>query len=248
MLNIINVYQKGIVPLDLDIEFDEKHPNKPHWVWVKNFKDHPRFISIRTSQNSEYIYKVFGDFYYPIKDIPTQDVQRDLIAAVATHYDEIMGNLNPKIADFLLTEVNRLNLPKSVKILDVGAGTGITSLPFIRSGYSNITLLDVSKEMLEIAKCKAEFKNIKIVVSDIRKLDLSQKYDLIISSMVFCDLTKNELEQAIENLVKYLNRGSYIALVEDEDRKIYHEYFETISSGMAPFNEYKKFYFVGKVK
>lgn len=248
MINIINVYKKEEVPSNLDIEFDKKHLDKPHWVWVKNFKDHPRFISIRTSQNSEYIYKAFGNFYYPIESIPTQNVQRDLTAAIASHYDEIVGDLNPKIADFLLTEVNKLNLSKKVKILDVGAGTGITSLSFIRAGYSDITLLDSSREMLEIARSKAELKNTKTIASDVRKLDLSEKYDLIISSMVFCDLTENELEQAIENLLKYLNHGAHIALVEDEDHKVYHKYFETISSGMAPFNEYKKFYFVGKVK
>lgn len=247
MINVINAYKKEVVPQNLDIEFDETHPEKPHWVWVKNFKDHPRFLSIRTSQNSEYIYKAFGNFYYPIESIPTQEVQRDLTAAMAPHYDEIVGNLNPKIADFLLTEVDKLNLPKDIKILDVGAGTGITSLPFIKSGYNNITLLDVSEEMLEVAKNKPEFKNTKIIVSDIRRLDLPGKYDLIISSMVFCDLTEKELKLTITNLVKYLNRGSYIALIEDEDHEVYYKYFETISSGMAPFNEYKKFYFVGKV-
>jgi len=248
MLNITNVYKKETVPLDLDIEFDKRYPDKPHWVWIKNSKKHYRFISIRTSQNSEYIYKAFGNFYYPIESIPTQEVQRDLTAAMASHYDEIVGDLNPKIADFLLSEVNKLNLSKDIKILDVGAGTGITSLPFIKAGYKNVTPLDVSEEMLEVAKEKPEFKNTKMIVSDIRKLDLPEKYDLIISSMVFCDLTKDELESTITNLVKCLNQGAYIALVEDEDHEVYHKYFETISSGMAPFNEYKKFYFVGKLK
>lgn len=247
MIKVTKVYQKEIAPSDLDIEFDEKHSSKPHWLWVKNFKNRPRFISVQTSQNSDYIYKAFGTFYYPIEDIPTQDIQRDLIAAVAIHYNEIVGDLNLKIAEFTLAEVKKLNLPKDVHLLDVGSGTGITSLPFVKAGYNNITLLDASEEMLEIAKSKPEFKTTKIVVSDIRKLKLPGKYGLIISSMMLCDLNKEQLEVAFKNLVKFLNKNAYIVLVEDEDREVYHKYFRTIASGMVPFNEYNKFYFVGQL-
>lgn len=247
MVEINKIYVKEPVPNGLDFEFDEKHPGKPHWLWIKNFKKHPRFLSVKTSTKSEFIYKAFGEFYYPIEDTPTQEVQKDLMAAVADHYDEIVGDLNSKIANFIFAQAQKLNLPKNVKILDLGAGTGISSLPFVRGGYSNLTLVDISEEMLSVAKNKPEFSHTNMVIQDLRNPNLSEKYDLVISGMVLCDFNDEELDEVLAGLIRFMNSGAHIIFVEDADRESYHQYFETIDSGFSKFNEYNKFYFVGKL-
>ncbi len=63
-----------------------------------------------------------------------------------------------------------------------------------------------------------------------------------------CDLNDEERRKCFKSLVKFLNPNAYLALVEDEERKIYFEYFEPVSTGTAPFGDYIKYFFVGKLR
>ena len=56
---------------------------------------------------------------------------------------------------------NELNFDKSVKILDVGCGTGRHSIELTKRGY-NVTGIDLSVTQLERAKEKAASENLKI--------------------------------------------------------------------------------------
>ena len=47
---------------------------------------------------------------------------------------------------------------KDIKILDAGAGTGIIGEMLVQQGYSNIDALDISEEMLNLAKKKNIYK------------------------------------------------------------------------------------------
>jgi SAM-dependent methyltransferase len=66
-------------------------------------------------------------------------------------------------------------------ILDLGCGTGNHSLRFAERGYQ-VTGVDRSKEMLEIARAKADMKGIKcdFLQSDIREFNTDKKYDVVI--------------------------------------------------------------------
>jgi 2-polyprenyl-3-methyl-5-hydroxy-6-metoxy-1,4-benzoquinol methylase len=66
--------------------------------------------------------------------------------------------------DFLEEE---LNFDKSLKILDVGCGTGRHSIELAKRGYT-VTGIDLSESQLKRARKKAELVNISI---DFRKLD-----------------------------------------------------------------------------
>lgn len=247
-VKISKVYHKKEAPKNLDFDFDKKHTDKPHWIYVKNFKKKPRFLSISTPKNSELIYKAFGNFFYPIDHLPSQRVQKSLMRAAASNYDKIVGDLNDKIAKFLLEKVKNLNLPKDIRIVDLGAGTGKTSIPFIKSGYQGLTLVDISEEMKRVAQAKRTLKSTDYRIQDIRKLKLDKKYDLVISGMFLCDLNDRDLKKAFESLIPYLTKGAYIALVEDENRSVYSKYFEPIESGMFPVGDYKKYFLIGRLK
>lgn len=46
-----------------------------------------------------------------------------------------------------------LNLPKDIKILDCGAGTGLLGSQLVeRGGFTNVDALDGCEQMLEVAK------------------------------------------------------------------------------------------------
>jgi 2-polyprenyl-3-methyl-5-hydroxy-6-metoxy-1,4-benzoquinol methylase len=80
--------------------------------------------------------------------------------------------------DFMETE---FGFNKTLKILDVGCGTGRHSIELTRRGY-NITGIDLSESQLKRAKEKAELLNLKInfLKEDARNLPFSKEFDVAI--------------------------------------------------------------------
>ena len=80
--------------------------------------------------------------------------------------------------DFLEKEINN---NKSLKILDVGCGTGRHSIEMARRGYT-ITGIDLSESLLEKAKEKAIQNQVKVDFQhhDARNLPFDKEFDLAI--------------------------------------------------------------------
>jgi 2-polyprenyl-3-methyl-5-hydroxy-6-metoxy-1,4-benzoquinol methylase len=80
--------------------------------------------------------------------------------------------------DFIEQE---LNFNKSLKILDVGCGTGRHSVELTRRGYK-ITGIDLSESMLQTARDKAKSENLDIEFKkhDARNLPFDKDYDVAI--------------------------------------------------------------------
>jgi RimJ/RimL family protein N-acetyltransferase/2-polyprenyl-3-methyl-5-hydroxy-6-metoxy-1,4-benzoquinol methylase len=80
--------------------------------------------------------------------------------------------------DFLEKELRH---DKSLKILDVGCGTGRHSIELTKRGY-NITGIDLSESQLQVAKEKAAAENLKIkfLHHDARNLPFSNEFDVAI--------------------------------------------------------------------
>ncbi|MGQ9630992.1 MAG: class I SAM-dependent DNA methyltransferase [bacterium] len=62
--------------------------------------------------------------------------------------------------------------------LDVACGTGTMALLMAREGY-NVTGIDISEDMIAIAKGKPGAKDVRFEVADMRDFDLKGKFDLI---------------------------------------------------------------------
>lgn len=80
--------------------------------------------------------------------------------------------------DFIEQEIK---FNKSLKILDIGCGTGRHAIELAKRGY-NVTGIDLSDSLLEIAKEKAKQLNleIKFFKHDARKLPFNKEFDLAI--------------------------------------------------------------------
>ncbi|MBK6963678.1 MAG: class I SAM-dependent methyltransferase [Bacteroidales bacterium] len=76
---------------------------------------------------------------------------------------------------------NELNFNKSLKILDVGCGTGRHSIELTRRGYS-VTGIDLSESMLAFAREKARMNNLNIdfLKHDARNLPFDGEFDVVI--------------------------------------------------------------------
>lgn len=92
---------------------------------------------------------------------------------------------------------------KIIKILEIGAGTGLLTKELIRLfPKSQITILDISEQMIE--KCKKKFGNrIDYLIADAENIEFGNTFDLIISNATFQWF--NNLEKTIGQLKNYLN-------------------------------------------
>jgi SAM-dependent methyltransferase len=91
------------------------------------------------------------------------------------HYDLKYKDLKDDIP-FYLQQAEKYGNP----VLELGCGTGRITIPLAEKGF-DITGLDILEPMLELAKKKAEEKemNIKWVLADCRNFRLGKKFNLI---------------------------------------------------------------------
>jgi 2-polyprenyl-3-methyl-5-hydroxy-6-metoxy-1,4-benzoquinol methylase len=84
--------------------------------------------------------------------------------------------------DFIEKEID---FNKSLKIIDIGCGTGRHSIELAKRGYK-VTGIDLSESLLKRAKEKAKAQNLQIDFQkhDARKLPFKNEYDLAI---MFCE-------------------------------------------------------------
>jgi len=102
----------------------------------------------------------------------------------AAEYDSTINDENWIGPQILFLELNPFLQPKS-NILDLGIGTGASSVPFKKENHQ-ITGVDDSVEMLKI--CKAKNIAEKLILHDLEKMPLpltDQSFHAVISNGVF---------------------------------------------------------------
>ena len=100
---------------------------------------------------------------------------------------------------------------KQARILDAGAGTGMVGEALAELGYSNITAVDLSSEMLEVARGKQVYQG--LYQGDLEdSCDFAQpnSFDAIISVGVFT--YGHVAPQALHNLLALLKPGGHFLL------------------------------------
>ncbi len=97
----------------------------------------------------------------------------------------------------------------TISILDLCTGSGCIGITLKREINANVTISDISKKALKVAKINSKGLNIKIIQSDIFK-NIKDKYDVIISNPPY--IRNNE---EIEGLV--YDNEPHLALFGGED-------------------------------
>ena len=98
---------------------------------------------------------------------------------------------------------------KKVSILDIGTGTGCIGITLKRELDAFVTISDISKKALKVAKYNKEDLDIKIIHSNLLE-KINDKYDVIISNPPYISY-----DEDIMDLVK--NNEPHIALYADNE-------------------------------
>lgn len=94
-------------------------------------------------------------------------------------------------------------------VLDIGCGSGILAFELAQH-YDMVVGIDISLEMLAIAKTKRAASNIEYICMDADRIVFDRQFDLIVSSATFHHL-KN-LPATLEKLKTLLNPGGKVVL------------------------------------
>jgi tRNA (cmo5U34)-methyltransferase len=140
---------------------------------------------------------------------------------IALKYDSQRKSLIPCFDEFyqVITDITEMK-HKIKNILDLGAGTGLLSA-FISEKFpdANFTLIDLSEEMLDIARKRfIKNDNVNFINDDYLNYEYDKQYDIIISALSIHHLKnteKKKLYHKVFNLLKprgiFINGDQFIA-------------------------------------
>lgn len=77
------------------------------------------------------------------------------------------------------------HVPESARILDAGVGTGLSGVVLSDMGYSDLTGIDLSEGMLQVARAKALYRDLRQMVLGERLDFPTDTFDAVISAGVF---------------------------------------------------------------
>lgn len=143
---------------------------------------------------------------------------------VAQLYDHV----RPHYPEQLVRDVETLaHLKSSALILEIGAGTGIATLPFARLGYK-ITAVEMGSELACVARANlAAFANVQVITNTFEGFELPDcRFDLVMSATAFHWLDPN---LRWTKSAAALCAGGYIAVfrylhVAGGDRDFFQQY------------------------
>ena len=165
--------------------------------------------------------------------------------AFAEVYDEFMSNI-PYDEWAKLIDTRLRKESTGTKILELGCGTGTFTFLMEEKGY-NITGIDCSKEMVDIAvtKAKKTKKKSRFLLQDMRAIELNESFDCVISicdSMNYMNDTF-DLNCVFECVRKVLNDGG-IFLFDMKTESFYEELGENVYTDETEKGDYiwKNFY------
>jgi tRNA (cmo5U34)-methyltransferase len=119
-------------------------------------------------------------------------------------------------------------LQKNMKALEYGSGTALLSF-ILRDKFTDITLMDNSREMTQVATEKIaseNIKNMKPLFFDLEKEDYNGKFDIIYTQMVLHHV--KDIDSIFNKFLKLLNIGGYLAIADlfPEDGSFHGEGFD----------------------
>ncbi len=116
--------------------------------------------------------------------------------------------------------LDKLSIKPGHKVLDVGCGTGIltTFITDLIGDTGNLKSIDISKEMIKIAKSKFSMENVEFVCDDIATINIPENhFDAVVFYSVFPHI--DEKEDVIRRCTGFLKHGGKLSVAHSQSRK-----------------------------
>ena len=225
-LRIKRVYYSHKTNIKSKVIFDKKNPKRPSWIKVM-LNTNIAFIKILFKGEAFWYRRFLGNYFFPL--VAASQDYKIYYDRIAKDY-ELFAPQNEKLGNLLVRLFNKLGVSKSAKILDIGAGTGIIAELLVKNGYKNITLLDISKKQLNIAKLKKDLRHCHFIEMDITRYKLTTKFDVIIETMAL-DYYSNNILNIFHKIRNSLNDNGIFILIERHNYPELNMHFKEIKKG-----------------
>lgn len=143
---------------------------------------------------------------------------REIFDQCAQVYDEDRPKLIPQFDLFYGTLVRQIPFPQDapLRILDVGAGTGLVSSLLTRQfPQARFLLTDVSEKMLAVARSRFPgIKRHEFRVMDSRELSFAEEFDAIVSALSIHHLEDGEKQDVYGRIFRALRPGGVFLQAE----------------------------------
>ncbi|EKQ57157.1 MAG: methylase involved in ubiquinone/menaquinone biosynthesis [Clostridium sp. Maddingley MBC34-26] len=106
-----------------------------------------------------------------------------------------------------LISVNNKN-----RALDIGCGSGILTFELCKH-YGEVIGIDISEEMLSVAKSKRQRDNISYINMDANELCFEKTFDFIVSRTTFHHLFN--IQSVLKQMKSMLNEGGKIVILDN---------------------------------
>ena len=110
--------------------------------------------------------------------------------------------------------LNNSGIEKGDSVLDVACGTGVLFPDYIKRGAA-VTAVDISPEMVKIAKSK--FSDINIICGDVEEIDFAEKFDSVMIYNAFPHFP--DPERVIKRLSECLREGGRLSVAHGMSRE-----------------------------
>lgn len=134
----------------------------------------------------------------------------------ADHYDDDIAGTLKFTGGIDIAKMLAQALPdKLTRIVDLGCGTGLVGAELQRLGYDDLDGIDLSREMLDVARSKGIYQN--LIEADLLKtLDIDDAiYDAAISAGTFTTGHVNALR--LSEFLRIVKPGGWLACVVASD-------------------------------
>ena len=104
-----------------------------------------------------------------------------------------------------------------VKVLDVACGTGVLIPDYLKRNVASVTGIDISEEMIKIAKSKFDDAKVEFICADVEEAELSADYDVCMIYNAFPHFPHPA--KLITALASHLKMGGRLTVAHSMSRK-----------------------------
>lgn len=120
---------------------------------------------------------------------------------------------------------------EGVRVLDVACGTGVLFPDYLARGVASVTGVDISPEMVKIAREKFTRRNIEVLCADVEELPLERKFDCVVVYNAFPHFP--DPEKLIRILAGHLADGGRLTVAHGMSRAAIDHHHEGTASKVS---------------
>ena len=135
---------------------------------------------------------------------------------------------NDAVVDTIL---NGAGIDAGLDVLDVACGTGVLIGDYLARGVASVTAVDISPEMVKIARKKFPQKEVHILCADVEELEPDRRFDCIMVYNAFPHFP--EPERLIAILAGMLKPGGTLTVAHGMSRACIDRHHEGAASKVS---------------